>query len=48
MKKASKGEYDEQHVLKRAEFIEDKLIQFPEAEATKKRFVRQMVPLRAS
>jgi hypothetical protein len=39
MKKASKGEYDEQHVLKRAVFIEDKLLQFPEAESTKKRFV---------
>lgn len=42
MKEASGGKYDEQHVLKRAAFIEEKMLQFPEAEATKKRFIRQM------
>jgi hypothetical protein len=44
MKGASKGKYDEQHLLKRVEFIKKKLLQFPEAEATEKCFVRQMVP----
>jgi len=43
MTTSSGGKYREEHVLKRAAFVEEKLLQFSEAQKRKQRFIQQMV-----
>lgn len=41
----SEAKYGEDHVLKRAAFIEEKLKEFDEAKATKQKFIKEMVTM---